>query len=122
VKASPVSPECRPSALAATSSSTTYLLRHHNETKPVNFVVLFEAPPGYVGAMKFHGPILDNLKNAIASARRLRGHPVYKDTVAYWNELIQEARRIQRESAYEQADLLEAATVSLELELAERVH
>ena len=72
--------------------------------------------------MKFDGPILDNLNNAIASARRLRGHPVYKDTVAYWNELIQEARRIQRESAYEQADLLEAATVSLELELAERVH
>lgn len=87
-----------------------------------NFVVLFEAPPGYVGAMKFDGPILDNLKNAIASARRLRGHPVYKDTVAYWNELIQEARRIQRDPAYEQADLLEAAIVSLELELAERGH
>ena len=72
--------------------------------------------------MKFYGPILDNLNNAMASARRLRGHPVYKDTLAYWNELIHEARRIQREPAYEQADLLEAAIVSLELELAERGH
>jgi len=70
--------------------------------------------------MKFHGPILDNLNNAIASARRLRGHPVYKDTLAYWNELIQEARRVQRNPGYEQADLLEAAIVSLEVELAER--
>ncbi len=70
--------------------------------------------------MKFHGPILDNLNNAIVSARRLRGHPVYKDTLTYWNELIHEARRIQREPAYEQADLLEAAIVSLEVELAER--
>jgi len=70
--------------------------------------------------MKFYGPILDNLNNAMASARRLRGHPVYKDTLAYWNELIHEARRIQREPAYEQADLLEAAIVSLEVELAER--
>ncbi len=70
--------------------------------------------------MKFHGPILDNLNNAIASARRLRGHPVYKDTLAYWNELIQEARRVQRNPAYEQADPLEAAIVSLEVELTER--
>jgi hypothetical protein len=72
--------------------------------------------------MKFHGPILENLNNAIASARRLRGHPVYKDTLTYWNELIQEARRIQREPAYEQADLLEVAIVSLEMELAERAN
>lgn len=70
--------------------------------------------------MKFHGLILDNLNNATASARRLRGHPVSRDTLAYWDELIQEARRIQREPAYEQADLLEAAIVSLEVELAER--
>ena len=97
-----------------------YPPRHHNETKLGNFVVLFEALPSYPGAMEFHGPILGNLNNAIASARRLRGHPVYKDTVAHWNELIQEARRIQRDPAYEQADVLEAAIVSLELELAER--
>jgi len=58
--------------------------------------------------MKFHGPILDNLNNALASARLLRSHPVYKDALAYWNELIQEARRIQRDPAYEQADLPES--------------
>ena len=70
--------------------------------------------------MKLHCPILDKLNSAIASARRLRGHPVYKDTTVYWTELIQEARRIQRGQAYDQADLLEVAIVNLELKLTER--
>jgi len=112
--------QCRPSALGTRPSSPTDPRRHQNETQLTNFVVLFGAPTGYHATIKFDGPILDNLTNALASARRLRGHPVYKDTLTYWNELIQEARRIQREPAYEQADLLEAAIVSLEVELAER--
>jgi len=70
--------------------------------------------------MKFDGSILDNLNNGIASARRLRGHPVYRDTIAYWGELIQEARRIQRDPDDMSAHELEAAIVGLEIELAER--
>lgn len=70
--------------------------------------------------MKLDGSLLENLSGALASARRLRGHPVYRDTLAYWAELIQKARRCQRDAGFEQPDQLEDAIVKLELELAER--
>jgi len=69
---------------------------------------------------EIHGPILDNLTNALASAQRLRGHPVYKDTLSYWNELVREAKRARRDPAFEQPDNFEDAIVKLEVELAER--
>lgn len=47
-------------------------------------------------AMESYGSILDNLANAFASARRLRGHPVYQDTLIYWDDLVQEARRLRQ--------------------------
>jgi hypothetical protein len=47
--------------------------------------------------MRLHGTIGSNLQDAIASAKRLRGHPVYPDTLAYWNELLHEARRSRSE-------------------------
>jgi hypothetical protein len=70
--------------------------------------------------MKLHGSLIDNLDSAIASARRLREHPVYKDTLSYWAELVQEARRARQDPACSQPDQLEAAVVKLEIELAER--
>jgi hypothetical protein len=70
--------------------------------------------------MTLDGPILDNLERAIASARRLRGHPVYKDTLTYLGELLQEARRIRLDLAFAQREQLDAAIVALESELAER--
>ena len=70
--------------------------------------------------MQLDGPILDNLERAIASARRLRGHPVYKDTLTYWGELLQEARRIRLDPAFARREQLDAAILALEGELAER--
>lgn len=70
--------------------------------------------------MRLHGSILENLENAIASARRLRGHPVYKDTLTYWANLVQEARRARQEPSCVQSDALGDAVVRLENELAER--
>lgn len=43
--------------------------------------------------MKLHGTLLDNLASAVLSARGLRGHPVYQDTLGHWAELIHHARR-----------------------------
>jgi hypothetical protein len=43
-------------------------------------------------AMKLHGSLIDNLQVALASAKRLRGHPIHKDTVAFWRDLIAHAR------------------------------
>jgi hypothetical protein len=69
--------------------------------------------------MELHASLLANLESALASARRLRGHPVSKDTLSYWAELVQEARRARQDPACSQADELGAAIVKLEIELAE---
>jgi hypothetical protein len=74
----------------------------------------------YLGLMQLHGSIEENFENAIASARRLRGHPIYKDTLIYWADLIQEARRVRQEPSGGQSDALGVAIVRLETELAER--
>lgn len=46
--------------------------------------------------MELSGSLSDNLTAAIASARRLRGHPVYSDTMAFWRNLLAFARERQR--------------------------
>jgi hypothetical protein len=42
--------------------------------------------------MKLHGSLVSNLQMAIESSNRLRGHPVHRDTLAFWSDLIGEAR------------------------------
>jgi len=42
--------------------------------------------------MELHGSLASNLQLALGSSRRLRGHPVHRDTLAFWSELISEAR------------------------------
>lgn len=71
--------------------------------------------------MKIHGSIIDNLHHALASARRLRGHPVYKDTLTYWGDLVQEARRSRQAPSCTHSDALGDAIAKLEGELAERI-
>ena len=46
--------------------------------------------------MDLEGPLADNLRAAIASATRLLGHPVHKDTLEFWIELLTHARAAQR--------------------------
>jgi hypothetical protein len=70
--------------------------------------------------MILSGSILENVTNAVASARRLRGHPVYKDTLSYWTELLEEARRVRRSLQGAELQALEAAIIKLEGELADR--
>ena len=70
--------------------------------------------------MNLSGSILENVENAVTSARRLRGHPVYRDTLSYWTELLQEARRVRKDLAGPQLLALEAAILDLEGELADR--
>lgn len=43
--------------------------------------------------MRIEGSIRANLLAAIASARRLRGHPVHGDTVSHWRKLVEHARK-----------------------------
>ena len=42
--------------------------------------------------MKLHGSLINNLQAALASAKRLRGHPVHRDTITFWRDLLALAR------------------------------
>ena len=46
--------------------------------------------------MEFEGTLASNLQAAITSAERLRGHPVHKDTLEFWRELLAFARSRKR--------------------------
>jgi hypothetical protein len=70
--------------------------------------------------MKLHGTITANLEDAIASAQRLRGHPVYTDTIGYWQELVRETRRIRMDRAESERAQLDALIVRLETEILAR--
>lgn len=70
--------------------------------------------------MKLDGSILENLEGALASARRLRGHPVYKDTLRFWGEPLQEARRARHDSPPQQKAAINAAIAKLVVKLADR--
>ncbi len=47
--------------------------------------------------MELHGSLAENLKAAIVSARRLNGHPLHKDTLQFWRDLLQHARGERRQ-------------------------
>jgi hypothetical protein len=68
--------------------------------------------------MKLHGPIADNLQAALASAKRLRGHPVHKDTVTFWRDLIAQTRAEMPEQT--RAADIESLIATLEGELGDR--
>ena len=70
--------------------------------------------------MNLHGSIADNLASAVTSSRRLRGQAVYEDTVAYWRDLLAEARRALATGRCPQPDMLETAIARLESELSDR--
>lgn len=70
--------------------------------------------------MKLHGTIDANLQAAVASARRLREHPVHSDTVQHWRDLLHQARRQLGAAPADQPDGTFKLIAELEEELAER--
>ena len=64
--------------------------------------------------MKLHGTIRQNLQGAVESSRRLKGQPIHRDTLAFWADLISEARA--RRSAGEGVDDQEVEQAIAELE------
>ena len=64
--------------------------------------------------MELHGSITQNLQAAVESSRRLKGHPIHRDTLAFWSDLIREARA--RRSAGEGINDREAEEAIAELE------
>ncbi len=70
--------------------------------------------------MEVHGNIAQSLRAAVASSRRLKGHPIHRDTLQLWSNLIAEAR--SRRAAGEVLDDPEVddAIAELEAVLAQR--
>jgi hypothetical protein len=44
--------------------------------------------------MNLHGSLVENLEAALESTRRLRGQRVYADTIRFWSDLLETARRV----------------------------
>jgi hypothetical protein len=65
--------------------------------------------------MEVHGDIAPNLGAAVQSSRRLKGHPIHRDTLQFWSDLIAEAR--SRRAAGEVLDDPEVAEAIAELEV-----
>jgi hypothetical protein len=59
-----------------------------------------------VSLVKLHGSLTTNLQIALQSARRLKGRPVHKDTLAFWAELLAHGRaEIRSRSASDAAEI-----------------
>lgn len=70
--------------------------------------------------MKLHGTIDDNLAMAIASARRLQGHPVHPDTLKFWEEMTAHARTVLRHADPRKRHAIAGQIAALETYIAER--
>jgi len=70
--------------------------------------------------MVLHGSTEENLSAAVRSARRLRGHHVYPETLKYWEELLHYARQDLPVSRSQGAEETQRLILELESELADR--
>jgi hypothetical protein len=74
----------------------------------------------YAAPMEMHGTVEANLISAIASVKRLRGHPVHADTVAHWSHLLHHAQRELATDGSPDRQALMQLVGELEAELAHR--
>lgn len=65
--------------------------------------------------MEIKGTINENLRLAVRSARRLKGHPISRDIVRFWSDLLREARA--RRSREQPSDQIELDQLIAELEI-----
>jgi hypothetical protein len=70
--------------------------------------------------MELHGTLRDNLKAALSSVRRLRGHPVHADTVQHWSELLHHTRRQLAGENCQDREQVEALALELQVAIVER--
>jgi hypothetical protein len=71
--------------------------------------------------MNLHGSLEENLRAAVRSARRLRGHHVHADTLKHWGDLLQFARRDRPPGYPQQGHVLGRLIVDLETEISKRL-
>ena len=69
--------------------------------------------------MELHGTLATNLQMALDSSKRLRGHPVHRDTLAFWSDLIGEARAKRAAGVEPDDPAVERLIAELEAAIAE---
>jgi hypothetical protein len=69
--------------------------------------------------MDLHGSLAENLQAAVRSAKRHRKHPVHAETVKFWADLLQHARRL-RAAGHDEALAIDPLLAELDLAVAER--
>ncbi len=67
--------------------------------------------------MDVHGSIAQNLRAAVQSSRRLKGHPIHKNTLRFWLSLVREARLRRAAGDIHGDDLSEVDEAVAELEI-----
>ena len=70
--------------------------------------------------LELSGSLSSNLRAALTSAKRLRGHPVHGDTLQFWRALLAFARSEGRNSASAEHEDVEQLLAELQIELADR--
>ena len=65
--------------------------------------------------MRIEGSVRANMLAAIASARRLRGRPVHRDTIEHWQRLLDYGRQVSHQVP---GEVLSDVVADLEAELA----
>ena len=70
--------------------------------------------------LELSGTLAVNLRAAVASARRLRGHAVHSETLAFWQALLAHSRAQARASKEPDAEEVETLMAELQTELATR--
>jgi hypothetical protein len=55
--------------------------------------------------VELSGSVSDNLRAAITSARRFRGHPVHRDTLKFWQDLLAYAQTYSRRASSAEPDM-----------------
>lgn len=70
--------------------------------------------------MKLHGSLAKNLQTALQSAKRLRGHPIHKDTLVFWDELLAHGRAEMRSRPTAETAEIEVLLAQLQEELTAR--
>ena len=70
--------------------------------------------------MRIDGRLVDNLHAAVASAKRLRGHPIYSDNQEHWTKLVALARGERATQSSADRAQIDSLIILLEEAMAER--
>ena len=68
-------------------------------------------------AVELHGSLVENLRAAVQSSKRLQGRPVYPETLQFWVELLEMARDRQQETSLFDGRTVAALVAQLEIEI-----